>query len=64
MPPVIFGAVAAASIFLAYRMIKRVSERAVLRQQAMARRTAPVDTLVRDPHTGVYRPSSLRDPQS
>lgn len=58
MPPVILAAAAAATLVFAYRLIKQSEARAALRQKAAARQSRPVETLVRDPETGIYRPAS------
>jgi len=57
MPPFIVAAIGAATLVLAFRALKDRQERAALRQEATKRRQASVETLVRDPETGVYRPS-------
>lgn len=61
MPPLLLFAVGAAGAYLAYRWLKAEAERAAaLRAEA---RNAMADsenmeTLERDPETGVYRPPS------
>jgi hypothetical protein len=61
MPPLLLFSVGVAGAYLAYRWLKAEADRAAaLRAEArnsMAERTA-METLERDPETGVYRPPS------
>lgn len=59
MPPFILAAVGAVTLVFAYRLMRRNSERAALRQNADQRSNTPAETLVCDPETGIYRPSRI-----
>lgn len=55
MPPILLIALGALCAYATYRFLRAEAERAAaLRAEAAAAGT--VETLVPDPHTGVYRP--------
>ncbi|MBX9619908.1 MAG: hypothetical protein K2X10_12240 [Hyphomicrobiales bacterium] len=64
MPPILLAAAVAASAFFAYRLFRQANQRVVMRRAAAQRQRAPVDSLIRDPETGIYRPSSSPDQRS
>lgn len=64
MPPIILAAAVAASAFVAFRLVRQANQRVVLRRAAAQRQRSPVDSLIRDPESGIYRPSSSPDPRS
>lgn len=64
MPPILLAAAVAGSAFLAFRLLRQANQRVVIRRTAAQRQRAPVDSLIRDPETGIYRPSSSPDRRS